>query len=173
MLCYNGTMENRIVELYDASDLAALKKQRRVWIGVAVAVGVLTLALCILFCLLTRPQNEQTMLWSILITSAVGGWIVITLLHFRIDECKWALAHTEAMLSGEREPVEGSFAYTEEYTRIRKGISMRRVAVSGAPKVPTLEVYEAKVRRFAPEKAVRVYSVYGFITAYEVRDANV
>ena len=168
----NGEMERKIVELYSAAEIDSLRKKRRVWIVVTAVIGALTLGLCIWFCAKTRTQNAPQMLRNTLLTSLIGGWIVITLLHFCVEDCTCAIAHTEAILSGEREPVAGTFAYKKEYTRVKRGVTMRSVPVSGAGRTALLQVYDAKEKRFDPACTHLVYSVHGFVVAYEVEDAD-
>ncbi len=165
-------MERKIVELYSAAEIDSLRKKRRVWIVVTAVIGALTLGLCIWFCAKTRTQNAPQMLRNTLLTSLIGGWIVITLLHFCVEDCTCAIAHTEAILSGERETVAGTFAYKKEYTRVKRGVTMRSVAVSGAGRTALLQVYDAKEKRFDPARTHLVYSVHGFVVAYEVEDAD-
>lgn len=162
-------MEKKMIELYSPKEIALLKKKRNVWIGIAVAVAVLALAFCIFFCARTDTSNRDRMLLGTIISSTLGGWIVITLTHFVIEDYRNAEKHIVAVLEGPREYEEGPFEWTGEHLRVRKGISMTGIRKVGAVK-GNLYLYDAKKKSFQVERAVRVCTVYGFVAAYEVSD---
>ena len=107
------------------------------------------------------------MLLYTICASTIGGWIVISVVHFAIDEVRRAIAHTKAVLEGERMAVDGRFTLTNERLIVKRGVSMLRVDVSGVPRLDSLQLYDKKKALFNAEKATRVYSVHGFVTAYE------
>ena len=162
-------MEKRMIELYSQEEIGLLKKKRNVWIGIAVAVAALALAFCIFFCMRTNTANRDRMLLGTIISSTLGGWIVITVTHFVVEEYQNAEKHIVAVLEGPREYEEGSFEWTGEHLRVRKGISMTGIRKVGAVK-GNLYLYDAKKKLFQAERAVRVCTVYGFVAAYEVND---
>ena len=163
-------MKQETVELYHAEELTALSKKQKLWRTAAIIIALITLALCITFCVLTEKNNTARMLISAIITSTVGGWIVITIVHFAMADIKAAEKHIKAVLEGEREAVDGHFTLTDERVRIIKGVSMQKVDVEGADRIPSLQLYSGKVKAFPKELRGRVYAVHGFIAAYEVND---
>lgn len=158
-----------MIELYSQEEIGLLKKKRNVWIGIAVAVAALALAFCIFFCMRTNTANRDQMLLGTIISSTLGGWIVITVTHFVVEEYQNAEKHIVAVLQGPREYEEGPFEWTGEHLRVRKGISMTGIRKVGAVK-GNLYLYDAKKKLFRAERAVRVCTVYGFVAAYEVND---
>lgn len=159
-------MEKQVIELYDERDIAQLTQRRHVWLVVAVAIAAVGLALCITFCFLARTGTVDRMLLSAIITSTVTGWIVISIVHFAIDENRNAQKHIVAMLEGPREVVEGPFTLTKERLRVRRGVSM--VRIDGKQ---SLQVYDKKAALLANRSIARIYAVYGFAVAYEANDA--
>lgn len=160
-------MKFRTVELYKSSDPAEQRARLRLWIGAAAAIAAATLLACIVLCTRVRTENAQRLLLWCIALSTLGGWIVLSLRIFAIDEWRSAIRHTEAMLSGPREVTEGAFTLTTERVRIKNGVSMVRVQVDGAPHVQSLQLYDKKRKQFETAKPVRVTTVYGFIVAYE------
>ncbi len=160
-------MKLRTVALYEPNEIARQRTRLRLWIGAAAAIAAATLLACIVLCTRVRTENAQRLLLWCVALSTLGGWIVLSLRIFAIDECRNAIRHAEAMLSGPREIVEGTFALTTERVRIKNGVSMVRVSVCGAPQVQSLQLYDKKRKRFESANPVRVTTVYGFIVAYE------
>lgn len=160
-------MERHVIELYSADDIPRLKKKERRYTAAAVIFGVLTLAVCVLFCILSRTYDQKRMLLYTICSSTIGGWVVISLAHFAVAEVRRAIAHTKAVLEGERNAVDGKFTLTNERLLVKRGVSMVRVDVAGAPRVASLQLYDKKKALFNAAKAVRAYSVHGFIAAYE------
>lgn len=162
-------MDNKMIELYSTEEITLLKKKRNIWTGITIAIGALALALCILFCAKTNTANRDSMLIRTIVSSTLGGWIVISLSHFVIEEYRNAEKHVQAILDGPREQVEGPFEWTGEHLRVKKGVSITGIHADGE-KREKLFLYDAKKKLFPKDKAVRVCTVYGFIVAYEVND---
>ncbi len=156
-----------MVELYGKANIEALRKKTARWIAMAVGIVVLTLALCVGFCVCTRTANAERMLAYTIVTSILGGWTALTIRIFVIDELIYARKHTEAMLTDPRERVSGTFTVTKERVRIKRGVTMRKVKVDGAPGVASLQLYEGLANRFPQTGVTAVETVYGFIVAYE------
>ena len=156
--------------LYLQSDIDRLRRQTALWIAAAGGVLVVTLALCIMFCVRTHTANAPAMLRNTILTSILGGWIALTLRIFVIDELCYAKKHTEAMLQGPRETVTGTFTRTDEHIRIRRGVSMQKIQADTEGRTLALQLYDGAAKRFPRTGVVRVETVYGFIVAYEVAD---
>lgn len=165
-------MEKKVIELYGENEPSLLRKKRLAWITAAAAVMVLTVAVCIFFCVKTRPTTAGRMLVYTIAASTLGGWIAISILRFVIADISYAIKHTETMLKEERETIEGSFGLTDEKLLIKKGVSMQRVNVRTKSGDRHLQIYSKKAKYLDCEKAVRAESVMGFIVAYEVEDES-
>ena len=160
-------METKIKELYTKDEPAKLNAARNTWIAVAAVLGILGAAACIAVCLMTKQSNINRMYITAVIISVVIGWIIISIVHFRIDELRFEKLHVNAVLNDERETVSGRFSYTGKRIRIKKGVTMLSVDAKTDSGMKTLYVFEKKKPIFPIEKAVRVHTVNGFITAYE------
>ncbi|MBO4847971.1 MAG: hypothetical protein J5586_02350 [Clostridia bacterium] len=164
-------MKKKTVELYSQDDIAAIEKKRRIWIAAAAAAALITLAVCVYFCIRANTLNAERMLLYCIISSVIGGWIVISILRFPVYDLKYAKRHTMAILTGEREEVRGDFTVTDERVRIINGVSMYKVAVDGAERVRSLQLFADKKELF-DGSAHSVISVHGFIAAYEAGYEN-
>ena len=160
-------MERKLIELYSPDDIVRLRRRRRTVTAIAAAAALVTLAVCVFFCARTTAKNAGRMLLCAVIASTLGGWVVITLVRFFIDEYKRGEKHVKAILEGEREPVDGKFTLTNERLSVIRGVSMLRIRVEGAPRVASLQLYDKKKKLFDGAKARRVYAVHGFAAAYE------
>ena len=73
-------------DFYGPADLARLDR-KIVWERLGVwGLAALTLGLCVLFCRLTTTRNAGRMELYTLVTSCLGGWIVIYLRLFGLQE---------------------------------------------------------------------------------------
>lgn len=159
-------MDNSIVELYTEKDLAKLKRLRLFFIILASLIGACALGVCVYLCASATVMTAQDMLLKAIIVSVAGGWAVITLRVFVIKELTQGIRHSEAVMKGVRECVTGSFTLTKERTFIKKGITLITVKVEGGNK-RALQLWSSKKRAFKGVKTAKVYTVYGFIAAYE------
>ena len=160
-------METKTIRFYSESELKKLK--RGLWIAriAAIMLALITLAVCIWFCVNVNTANALSQLVKTMIVSALGGWAVITLRITAIKHYKYAAAHCEAILKGEEERTEGRFAVSDTVTRIYRGVSFYRVRVNDEAE-SNMSIYSRYRKRFDESRAAAVYTVYGFITAYEV-----
>ncbi len=76
----------------------------------------------------------------------------------------------KAILEGRREKVEGAFTLTRRRTLLERGVNMKRVEVTGAERIDSLQIWDRKAKLFDDKNAASVYVVYGFITAYEAKE---
>ena len=84
------------IDLYGPEDLKRLDR-RIVWERVLVwGVAALTLGLCVLFCCLTTTRNAGRMELYTLITSCLGGWLVIYRRIFGLQESKHEREHARS-----------------------------------------------------------------------------
>lgn len=166
-------MKTNIIELYGPDELAREKRRLLVWIVVLVLAAALVLAACIVLCTHVTQRNWQRMLTAVLLTSVLGGWTVLSLRIFVLDQIRFGEKHVAAIEEhrAERERFEGTFTLTNERLLVKNGVSMQRVQ-SDNPKAGVLQLYRRKVKRFDAARAAAVYVEFGFITAYEVCDAD-
>ena len=137
-------METKIKELYTKDEPAKLNAARNTWIAVAAVLGILGAAACIAVCLMTKQSNINRMYITAVIISVVIGWIIISIVHFRIDELRFEKLHVNAVLNDERETVSGRFSYTGKRIRIKKGVTMLSVDAKTDSGMKTLYVFEKK-----------------------------
>ena len=161
-------MESKRIDLYNCKELKKLKRMLIAMRAAAVFIAAVSLAVCIFFCIGTTTANAQSQLIKTLIASTLGGWAVITLRITAIRHYKYAFVHYEAILNGDEEPFDGSFEVSDVITRIHGGVSFFDVKALGDEQ-KTLSLYSGCRERFDEHAALRVYCVYMFIKAYEVR----
>ncbi len=171
-LCYNKYMKSRITELYHPEELDELRRKIRRGTVITVLIGLLTLAVCVALCCFVTPKNATTLLLGTVVASTLGGWAVISVSYFGVEEHKNAYKHCEAMLSGERERIDGTYELTDERLRVKRGVAMRRIRVDGVPRVGSVQVYDKKADRLKDVHHGALYTVYGFVTAYEEGHAD-
>ena len=166
-------MEKRLIKLYDESELGLAKKKRAAAHVIACVIAAVTLAFCIV-CVIKAGKTYSTKLLITAITgSVIGSWIVLSLRIFLIDPLESAVKHLITMLTEESEQTEGVFELKPKVYDIKKGVSLLRVSVlTNDGRQEMLSLYEKKRKLFDAEKARRVYSVMGFICAYEVEYEN-
>lgn len=165
-------MESRFEKLYSAEETASLKKKALGWTLAAVFTGAAALLICVIFCVSAYITESRELFPATVITSIAGGFAVITIVHFPLADVRAAIKHSEAMLEGEAETVEGRFTVTNERLFVRKGVGMVRVKVEGNELVRSVQIWDRKKELF-DGSAIRVRTVYGFITEYEVTHEDI
>ncbi len=165
-------MDTQLIKLYDEEELIRLKAKKRAWIAVLMIVALAALALCALFMARAVRLRSPAQLLSSIASAVAGGWICLTIRIFAADELAAEVKHAQAMLSGmgSAEVFEGAFTLAEKPIRIRRGVALRRVSVTGGS--AALSLWERNVKRFPAGKVRRVHAVNGFIAAYEVENEN-
>lgn len=158
-------MEDDFVSLYSEKDITLLKKRLGIWTAVCVIIGAAALAVCVSFAVSAYFTETRELFIPTVLVSVFGGFSVITVYRFVIEDIRAAIKHTEAMLKGEAEIVAGSFTVTGEKLFIRKGVPIVRVKVAGNELVSSLQIYDKKAA-LLDGSAERVATVYGFVTAY-------
>jgi hypothetical protein len=156
-------MDKTVKELYKEEELAAYRAKKRLWNFASFAVLALALALCVSFCLRANVLNSSRMLIYCFITSAVGGWIFLTMHIFPLAKTRAAIKHIEAMLAGEREYHAGALRVTDERVFVKNGVPLVRVDSDGG----VLRVWSEKAEELKKAELKGVYCVYGIIAAYE------
>ena len=144
------------IDLYGPEDLKRLDR-RIVWERVLVwGVAALTLGLCVLFCCLTTTRNAGRMELYTLITSCLGGWLVIYRRIFGLQESKHEREHARYLNRSERSEVSGKLGITRERMRIRNSIRFRILTLDDGEMTRRLKVNENRVRALKPYEGKNV-----------------
>ena len=138
------------MELYGRQDLKRLETKYRNARIAAALIAALTLGLCVLFCCLTTTANANRMELATLITSCVGGWLVIYRRLFGVLEAKHEREHAHYLLSAEKSTVRGKLTVTKDRLRIRDSIRIRILLLEDGKKTQRLKVNENMVRALRP-----------------------
>lgn len=131
----------------DPDRLKEKEKRERAWVW---TLSGLTLALCVLFCCLTTTANADRMELATLITSCVGGWLVIYRRVFGMQEARHEREHASYLLTAERTTARGRLTITKDRLRIRGSIRIRILLLEDGTKTRRLKVNETKVRALRP-----------------------
>lgn len=161
-------MKQGIVELYSEADLARLRQQIRRRRAVDAAIAVAALAICVALIISTRTRNAARMELATIIVSTLAGWIVIYGSVFTVMARGRELRHATMLREEERQTVCGDVVVTDERIAIRKSITARRVEVRGEGETERLLVCEERAQALAAAGASRLYTVHGYVAAYEV-----
>lgn len=163
-----------IQDLYSPEELSRLEKKikrERAWVF---GVAGLTLALCVLFCCLTTTANYEKMELAALITSAVGGWVVIYRRVFGLQEARHELEHARYLLEAPRTSLRGRLTVTRERLRIKNSIRIRILQLDDGERVHHLKVNETQVRALKDldGKTVTVSLAGGYVAGIGGEDAR-
>lgn len=163
------------LNFYRPEDLDRLKqkeKRERAWV---LALGGLTLLLCVLFCCLTTTANANRMELATLITSCVGGWIVIYRRLFGVLEAKHEREHAGYLLSAEKSAIRGKLTVTKDRLRIRDSIRIRILLLEDGKKTHRLKVNETKARALRPYdgRTVTLTMAGGYVAGIGGEDADI
>ena len=162
---------NTVIELYTSAALARLRRRNRIWAFVLAALACAALIACVFLCARVGTLNAQSMLARIIAVSTLGGWLVITLWWNVLLPGRREAAHETHMLTGEREADAGELTVTKELQIIPKSAPLLRAVLRDGARVRRLSVSPEKAALLpdAPRR-VRVWTVYGFIVAWEACD---
>ena len=139
-----------IRDFYRPEDLIRLKtKRKRERVTVWALAGV-TLVVCVLFCCLTTTRNAQRMELATLITSCLGGWLVIYRRVFGLQAARYEQEHAAYLLESERTTLRGRLQITKERLRIKNSIRIRILLLDDGEETRRLKVNETRVRDLKP-----------------------
>jgi|GEM_PF-2396334 len=158
---------DNIIELYSSEELHGVKRARRIVILLCAVVAAATLAYCILCCVKAQAGEYRAQLIRAVAASTLGGWFVIALRVFVIKRLNYAVKHITAMLSAERQRMEGAFTLAGKRVDIIGGVSIIPAVNAEGQR---LSLYAKKLKLYDADKASAVYEALGFITAYEVKN---
>ena len=152
---------------YQQAELERAKAaEKRIGVTMAVVAGA-GLALCVLLCCFVTRKNQGLLRPLTIGISLLAGWIVIFLSHSRYDRVKAQVRHVELMLTGPRERFTGRFEKREGVYRVKKGVSIRKVAMQGTFHETLLTVADEKAALLPDSFEGTVETVYDCIVAYE------
>lgn len=163
--------------LIDRQDLIRQGRSARTGLLVFRILAAVTLILFVILCLMTRTANARTMLWIMLISMTLLGWIGIVLYTGWVRPARAKARHLELLQSGETEVHEGILRLSETPVRIPRSVWIRRVTLEGeTPQNPAEEPEKIRLnleerladRMPADGSRICVQSVHGYITAMEV-----
>ncbi len=141
---------------YGQEDLARLEKKIRWERALVWGIAALTLGLCVLFCCLTTTRNAGRMELCTLLTSCLGGWLVIYRRVFGLQEAKHELEHVRYLLRSPRSEVSGRLGITRERMRIKSSIRFRVLTLEDGEKTRRLKINETRVRELKSYEGQRV-----------------
>ena len=155
----------------DQDRLKTRETKARAWVW---ALAGLTLALCVLFCCLTNTANAGRMEIATLITSCVGGWLVIYGRTFGVQEARHEREHAAYLIEAEQTAVRGRLTVTKERLRIRGSIRIRILLLEDGKATRRLKVNETKVRALRPYdgKTVTLILAGGYVAGIGGDDAG-
>ena len=157
-----------VVELFSDADLERLRRQigrRRTF---HMALAAVALATCVGLIAMTNTRNAARMELTAIIVSTVAGWIVIYGSVFTVRARARELRHAVMLRGEEREEARGDVVVTDERIAIRRSITARRVEVRGEGETRKLLVCESRAKALAAAGAKTLYTVHGYVAAYEV-----
>ena len=155
-------------ELYGEEDLARLKGQIRRRSAAYASLAAAALAVCVTLIALTRTGNAARMELAVIAVSTVAGWIVLYGCIFVVTARRRELRHAVMLREEERQAVRGTVVVTDERVAIRRSITARRVEVRGEEETQRLMVCEARAEALKQAGADVLYTVHGYVAAYEV-----
>ena len=171
-LCYNAPM--KLLPLYSADDLPALKQKYRLWAAAAAAVALAGVGLCVAFCCQVTPRNANLMELRCVLTFAAAGWVDIYLAAFRLGALRHQQEHTARILALPRTMVAGSVTLDKKDRRIPRSITVRAVTVRQGEEVHRLWVDSTRLaplqRALAAGDTLTLETAGGYVTAVEVAE---
>ncbi len=157
------------MELYSTNQAKRLSARANTWLVIACLAVVLGLAGCIACCVLCTTATAQQMERDAIIISTLAGWAVIFALTAGVFPNRYALIHENNVLTGERETAVGQITIEPEVLQIPKSIAICKVVVGEGIHAQRLSVRADKVKYLSryTGKTLKLYTVYGYIAAFE------
>ena len=165
---------NTVQDFYGPEDIRRLQQKyqrERMWVWLLAGV---TLALCVLFCCLTNTRNAEKMELITLITSCVGGWLVIYRRIFGLQEALHEREHAAYLQESPRSQVRGRLQISRERLRIKDSIRIRILLLDDGEKISRLKVNENQVRALRPYdgKTLTLTLAGGYVAGIGGEDAD-
>lgn len=158
----------QIVELYSDEDLTRLRARVKTWIIALSLIGTAGLAACIVMAASAGTATAERLEQITILTSTVAGWVVLYGVIFVVTAGIRELRHARMLRDEERIRQEGTPSLTKERVRIKSSITARRVKLSGAEGSPRILVCDSRSKVLNNPKIKALYTVHGYVAAYEV-----
>lgn len=148
---------------------ALQKREKRLTAAFRILAGVTVIAFVVL-CLLVRTENAKTMHVALMVSTALLGWICITLRVLGVKESRTQLAHLDMLREGEKEFREGRITLTGDSVQIPKSIRIRKVLLDTDEAEPKrLNLDEKWIPRLPPDGSkVRLALTHSYIAGVEL-----
>lgn len=156
-------------ELYSRQDVKRLEKTSKRAGLAAALMAAATLGVCVLLCCLTDQDNAAAMEKAAVLSSILGGWIVIYLYNNPVKDLRYELGHAQMLLDGERETLEGVLALSRQRMRIRGSIRFYPLTLTDGDETRRSKVIasRADALRAMEGKRLRLFVVNGYVAAWE------
>ncbi len=157
------------MELYKEDRVRVLNNRVKGWRVLAALVAGLTLAGCILCCCLCTTATAARLETIAVLTSMVGGWIVIFCVTAKIAPYRQEWTHEENVLTGEAQVLEGPVSLEPEVLQIPRSIAICKVVLGEGTDSRRLSIRADKAGLLRPfeGKKLRLTVVSGYISAFE------
>lgn len=155
-------------ELYRPEELSRLTKQRKIWRVVLLALTALAVGLCVLLCCLVTTRNAARMELTVILTSILSGWVLITLRYELLVLARREAEHAAHMLAGPRVTRTGTLSLAEGAVRIPGSIRIRKLTLQEGAAVHRLSVDASRIKALGDlPRQVTVDTVHDFVVALE------
>lgn len=156
-------------ELYSLQGLNRWSGRARRYRRIALGIGLVTLAVCVLLCTRVETATALTLRWTVIGLSILGGWTVILLLMLGYAPAKAEMEHWSGVMRGEGEIAEGILTLDRQKWVIPHSVAFYRVRLANEKGSREVSVNVHLASRL-PENGtrVRVRLTRRFITACEV-----
>lgn len=161
-------MGEQIIELYSDAEVSKLRRRLRRWSAALCVIAAAGLAACVILLALTRTANARQMEPAVIAVSTLAGWVAIYIGAFVVRVRRRELNHAAMLRGGERTRLCGTASVTEERVAIYRSITARRVELCSGGETHRLLVSETRAGELAAAGAMALYTVHGFVAAYEV-----
>ena len=172
MLGYNRGMDT-IEMLYSPEDIPRLERKIKRERALVWGLSGLTLGLCVLFCCLTTTANAERMELAAIVSSSLGGWLVIYRRLFCLQDARHELEHARHLLETPGSPLRGRLSVTKERLRIKNSICLRILLLDDGETRRRLKVNETRVKALQKWDGaqVTVLLVGGYVAGIGGQDA--
>lgn len=161
-------MEKR-TELFPEERVSRLTRGNRIWTALTAAAALLTLAGCIVLCLLADTATEDRSELLTLAVSGVGGCVVIFLWTHAVRGSRAELRHIATLRCGEQKVLQGKVTLLPGRFRIPESVTVQQLRVetpSGGSERAAVIARCAKLLKNRTQP-LRLYTSHGYVTAFE------
>ena len=158
-----------MTELYSPDELRRMHSCARICLILGIGIMVLTLACCVTLCFHVRPNNTKQILVTVILLSTLAGWCMILLINLGYLPAIAEARHIEHLNKGTETEYAGRISINKKQFKIPRSVNVNKVKVTEGEVSHSLSVNARKLRLLPPDGTrVRLKSMHGFITAFEV-----